>query len=360
MKQAEGPYFVLAFAPAPFLKNINNNEERIEARAQYVEEINTEVANNGGIYNLSDELQHLESSSSSSSSSSKVSLPLVMALPQSIGSFALALAASMQCTIFGGSTCSYDENTEVNKTSVQSLPFTFLHSEQELEDLARGGGVDTTNGNGGISSSISNSSAIPLSLSALNQALQLGGVNNLSSMRSKFIKKVFQNNGTVYYTASMNNHFMSSSSKLSKMKLSELDGKQLSVLNLQLIVNQITLSVITCMKNGSQLVPCLVLGDEQFGTSLSSSTLLDMATPFNQGLRTSTSLFSAFKLALFSLVKKTELAPKPSPLAVVYGAPISLPYTSNPNPLVIQEFVDEYLNSLSELETKYSHLHSAH
>jgi hypothetical protein len=55
-----------------------------------VEEINAELSNNGGLYNLSEELQHLNSSSSSSSS---VTLPLVMPLPQSIGSFALALAA---------------------------------------------------------------------------------------------------------------------------------------------------------------------------------------------------------------------------------------------------------------------------
>lgn len=84
------------------------------------------------------------------------------------------------------------------------------------------------------------------------------------------------------------------------------------------------------------------------GGAVSSSCLMDYATPINNGLQ-HVSLFSALKLSISFLLKGNNVNDvnntlKPSPLAVVYGAPISLPYTSNPNPQVGFMIVGPFFN----------------
>jgi hypothetical protein len=94
--------------------------------------------------------------------------------------------------VFGGSECSYSEETEVNKSAVKPLPIGFVHDEDELMILAKN--------NNSLSLS---SSAIPLSLAALNGPLQLNGSN--TSNRNSFFKSIFKNNGTLFNAVSMTN-----------------------------------------------------------------------------------------------------------------------------------------------------------
>jgi hypothetical protein len=93
---------------------------------------------------------------------------------------------------------------------------------------------------------------------------------------------------------------------------------------------------------------------------------MSLATPLSNGLQP-LSLLTALKLALKSILPTStsttsgsSASLKATPLAEIYGAPISLPFTSNPKQEVVKQFVEEYLNALYELEAKYSSLHRDH
>mmetsp|Transcript_29653 Transcript_29653/g.38226 ORF Transcript_29653/g.38226 Transcript_29653/m.38226 type:complete len:330 (+) Transcript_29653:773-1762(+) len=200
LKFQDGPYFILAFAPAAYLKNTSkNNNERSEARDEYNNMINKQLDKMGGLYSqtsflkqFNDQTQHQNKVDKTDhkemkSIVSEFSLPFVTPLHETIGSFALTIAASMHSTVFGGQHCFYNEDTEVNKSPVLKCPTICLHGLGEVEELA--------------SSSSTSSTAIPLSLAAFNSPLQLNGFSNVLDTRMNEIKSIFKKNGSIFYTA---------------------------------------------------------------------------------------------------------------------------------------------------------------
>lgn len=184
----------------------------------------------------------------------------------------------MHCTVFGGEESSYTDCSDAadkNKNSVVPLPACFLHDSDQLIDLAY------ASPNNSPSDAVSQS-APSLAYSALSGLVRLNG-SNLSSVSSssssnsndttnpiEIAKKVFQKRGNVFYAAStsfdeISKDIADQRAHVVKQNLKELSGEDFGVLNVQHVAKHVYLSVVTCMKHGASLVPCLLLGDDVLG-----------------------------------------------------------------------------------------------